>query len=215
MLARLLIPFALLALTGCIPTGGTKCGSCATPEAPPEDCAVTANEESCCSKCPKTTAEEAACCESSKATVAGVELKNIKFDDLSKAIEAHKGKVVVVDIWANFCVPCKKEFPHLVKIHETMHDKGVVCISVSVDEPEQHAAALAFLQKSGAKFANYRLEDPNTVWQEKWDLNGIPAVFVYDRDGKQAAKFSFDDPDNQFTYEANVLPLVQKLATTK
>ena len=45
-----------------------------------------------------------------------VRLQDVDLDGLLKAVEAHKGKVVVIDVWANFCVPCKEKFPHMVEL---------------------------------------------------------------------------------------------------
>src|SRR5436190_23203909 len=47
----------------------------------------------------------------------------ISFAGLNKAIAAQKGKVVVVDVWSTTCIPCIKEFPELVEIHEKYGDK--------------------------------------------------------------------------------------------
>ncbi len=143
---------------------------------------------------------------------AKIELKAVKYDELTAAIREQSGKVVVVDIWASWCVPCKKEFPHLVELHSRYAKDGLVCMSVSVDEAgDQHASALKFLQKVNAAFANYRIDEPKKVYQDKWDFNGVPAVFVFDRQGKRAGKFTNDDPDKPFNYAKDVTPLVEKL----
>lgn len=144
-----------------------------------------------------------------------VEMRTLKYADLARVVRGHVGKVVVVDIWASYCVPCKKEFPHLVELHRRYGPDGLVCLSVSVDEAEDAAAALTFLRKVRATFGNYRLDEPAAVWQERWDLKAIPAVFVFDRAGRRAAKLTNDDPDNQFTYPDHVEPLVRKLLREK
>jgi thiol-disulfide isomerase/thioredoxin len=144
-----------------------------------------------------------------------ISLQTIKYEQLTAAIRALRGKVVVVDIWASWCGPCKEEFPHLVELHEKYAKDGFVAISVSIDQPEQTAAALKFLKKVKATFTNYRLDEEFAVWQEKWDISAVPAVFVFDRNGKRAGKFTKDDPANQFTYPKNVLPLVARLIAAK
>lgn len=138
-----------------------------------------------------------------------IKLEVVKYDQLETAIKAHSGKVVVVDVWGEFCVPCKHEFPNLVKLHERYAKQGVVCMSVSVDPAGQQAAALAFLKSKGAAFSNYLLDDGDGLW-DKWNFKGVPAVFVFDREGKRVGNFTGDDPDNQYTY-ADVEKLVQKL----
>ncbi len=144
-----------------------------------------------------------------------VELKTVKYGELTRAVRGQVGKVVVVDVWASWCVPCKKEFPHLVELHTKYAADGAVCISVSVDELKDAEKALQFLKKVKATFANYRLDEETAFWQDKWDLKGIPAVFVFDREGRRAAKLTNDDPDKQFTYPGDVEPLVKKLLKAK
>jgi thiol-disulfide isomerase/thioredoxin len=131
---------------------------------------------------------------------AEVRLEVVSYDRLGRAIESHKGKVVVMDVWATWCVPCRREFPHLVELHREHAGDGLVCVSVSVDEPSAREDALKFLRSKGATFPNYLLDEKSEVWQERWRLKGVPAVFVYGRDGKLARKFTNDDPDDQFTY---------------
>src|SRR5262245_40794760 len=52
-----------------------------------------------------------------------------------KVIAANKGKVVVVDCWATWCVPCRKAFPKTVELSKTYAEQGVVVVSLSFDEP--------------------------------------------------------------------------------
>jgi thiol-disulfide isomerase/thioredoxin len=138
-----------------------------------------------------------------------VKLEVVKHIQLLDALKAQRGKVVVLDVWASWCVPCKQEFPHLVELHQRYAKDGVVCVSVSLDEPKQRDTALTFLKSKGAAFPNYLLDEGDGGW-DKLDVKSIPAVFVYDREGKLARKFTGDDPDNQFTY-ADVEKFVQEL----
>jgi thiol-disulfide isomerase/thioredoxin len=140
----------------------------------------------------------------------GVKLQVVKYDQLVAAVRAQRGKVIVLDVWGEFCVPCKKEFPNLVRLHQRFAGAGLVCMSVTVDEPDRHAAALKFLQGRRATFANFLLNEDAALWQERWRLKGVPAVFVFDRAGRRAAKFSSDDPNKPFTYE-EVVRLVEDL----
>ena len=144
-----------------------------------------------------------------------VTIQPIKYADLGKAVRAHRGKVVVVDIWASWCVPCRKEFPELVQLHRKHAAEGLVCISLSVDTPEKQKAALDFLQKAEARFANYRLEEGFDRAAEKLGIKSIPAVFVFGRDNKRAGKFTGDDPDTPFSYAKDVAPLVRQLLKAK
>lgn len=144
-----------------------------------------------------------------------VDLKAVKYADLGKAIRDLKGKVVVVDIWATWCVPCKREFPHLVALHDKYAADGLVCVSVSADPAAKRDKALEFLTARKASFPNYLLDEEMTFAFDRWDIKGIPAVFVFRRDGKRAAKFSNDDPDKPFGYEKDIEPLVRTLLAAK
>jgi len=138
-----------------------------------------------------------------------VKLEVVKAKDFAKRLEAFRGKVIVVDVWAEFCAPCKKEFPHLVVLHEKYAKKGVACVSVSVDFLEDKDKALEFLKKHKAAFTNYLFDEKQKVWQDHFHMRGPPTVFVYDTDGKLAKQFDPDEGDG-FTY-ADVEKLVQKL----
>jgi thiol-disulfide isomerase/thioredoxin len=138
-----------------------------------------------------------------------VKLAAVTYDQLAEAVRSLRGKVVVVDAWATYCVPCMKEFPNLVRLERTYAQDGLVCISVSVDSPKRQDAALKFLQRQKAAFANYLLTEDPPVWPDRWNVKGVPVVFVFDREGRRAAKFDNDEP-HQFTYE-DVEALVKKL----
>jgi thiol-disulfide isomerase/thioredoxin len=140
----------------------------------------------------------------------GVELKAVKYADLVKAVRAQRGKVIVIDVWADFCIPCKREFHNLVELNRQYGDKGLVCMSVTVDPPEGKEGALRFLKKSKATFANYFLDEKAALWQDRWGIKGPPAVFVFDRQGRRAAKFDSEDPEKPLSYE-DVKKLVPKL----
>ena len=140
-----------------------------------------------------------------------VELKNIRYDQLVETIKQQQGKVVVVDFWADFCVPCKKEFPHLVELHKKYAGQGLVAISVTLDDPTDDAArgrALKFLQARGATFANYLLDEKSETRQQKLKLDGPPLVVVFDRKGDKAKEFK--DEVNYGEIEKLAVKLLQE-----
>lgn len=100
-----------------------------------------------------------------------------------------KGKATIVEFWASWCGPCRRENPNLVKVYEKYHDKGLEIIGVSLDKPGQKAR----WQKA--------IEDDNLNWHHvgslqyfrdpvarMYDVNSIPASFILDEDGKIVAK---------------------------
>jgi hypothetical protein len=83
-------------------------------------------------------------------------------------------------------------------MHHKYAKDGLVCISVSVDEAENGQKTLAFLNKQGATFTNYLVDEPTEVWQKRLDVGFPPSVIVIDRDGKRVKRFTADET---FTYE--------------
>jgi thiol-disulfide isomerase/thioredoxin len=118
-----------------------------------------------------------------------IELRVVKYETLSDAINNLKGEVVVVDVWAYWCHPCKAEFPNLVRLHEKYAKDGMHAVSISLDFPADdakvNAEVIKFLQSRGAKFTNFLLvgAEDNEFWQKKFHAYGPPLVFVFDREG--------------------------------
>jgi thiol-disulfide isomerase/thioredoxin len=144
-----------------------------------------------------------------------ITLKTVNYQGLMDAVKAEKGSVVVVDVWATTCVPCKKEFPHFVELHEKKGNEGVTCISVSVDKKEDFDQALKYLKDKKATFTNLWLDEAPEVWFKKWNIKeGVPVAFVFDRQGKMAKKFTNEDQKAPpFTYE-DVTKVVDELLKT-
>lgn len=141
---------------------------------------------------------------------AAVTLAVVKYEHLTEAVRARRGSVVVVDAWGTFCPPCRREFPNLVRLHERYAGDGLVCMSVSVDPVDRREAALEFLKAQRAAFPNFLLDEPGEVWQQRWHTESVPVVFVFDREGRRAAKFDDHDPNKPLNY-ADVEALVREL----
>ncbi|MCE9532172.1 MAG: TlpA family protein disulfide reductase, partial [Planctomycetes bacterium] len=117
-----------------------------------------------------------------------IKLVKIKADEVLKMIAQHQGKVVVVDVWGEFCAPCKKKFPHLVQLHKDLAKEGLVCISLSVDLEENFDGALEFLRKHGATFPNYILwdnDDNKDELEKKLAQRSPPIIHVFNRKGEK------------------------------
>jgi thiol-disulfide isomerase/thioredoxin len=131
-----------------------------------------------------------------KAAGPEVTLRTVKYDELGRVVKGLKGKVVVVDFWADFCVPCKREFPKLVALYEKQRDNGFAAVSVAVDPDVQNKELgqrlLKFLQRQRAAFTNLWLDEPAEVWQKKLNTPTVPCVFVFNKAGQIARKYTDD-----------------------
>lgn len=127
-----------------------------------------------------------------------VSVEKIKYADLGKLIRGLKGKVVLVDFWAEYCLPCKKEFPHLVELHQKYGKDGLVAISVSVDDPEDleiRGRILKFLEGRKADFQNFVLDEKPELWQEKLGIDGPPCLYLFDKSNRFVKKMIADQVD--------------------
>jgi thiol-disulfide isomerase/thioredoxin len=124
-----------------------------------------------------------------------VQLQILNWDGFQKLLASHRGKVVVLDCWSTSCEPCVKEFPNLVALHKEHSRDDLACISLSFDyegigRPEdQHSRVLAFLQEKNATFDNVLSRLDSDALTAKMEIPSIPAVFVYDRDGRLHHRF--------------------------
>ncbi len=94
-------------------------------------------------------------------------------------LSSYKGKVVVIDFWASWCVPCRKSFPWLNKMQNNLKTKGLVILGVNVDENNKDAKN--FLDKYPANFSI--IFDPQGKHAEYYKIIGMPSSLVFDRQG--------------------------------
>lgn len=87
------------------------------------------------------------------ALASAASLKTLDVKGLDEVVAANKGKAIMLNFFATWCPPCRKEIPDLVKVHEKYADKGVVIIGLSVDEDKN--AVPGFLQNLGANYPAY------------------------------------------------------------
>lgn len=127
-----------------------------------------------------------------RAPAAPANIKAVDGAGLKKAVAAHKGKVVVLNLWATWCPPCVAEFPDLVKLHNQFKSKGLVVIGASFDEPDDKAKVDDFITKQQAVFPVF-LRSKGSVESffdpidKKWE-GTLPTTYIFDKSGKLAGK---------------------------
>ena len=160
--------------------------------------------------------------ESADATKDEVALREGTWKDVVTLVAKHPGKIVVVDIWSTSCLPCMQEFPELIKLHKK-YPKDVVCVSFNIDyvgikskPPEYYRSKVEkFLKKREASFPNFLCSVDSIEIFDQLDLNSIPAVLVFGKDGELGKRF--DDtllkPGKQeaFTYQHDINPFIAAL----
>ena len=94
-----------------------------------------------------------------------------------------RGKVVVVNFWATWCPPCRREMPDLETLYKQFKDQGLVILAIS-DEDGSKVRPFVAEQKVTYPI----LLDPGRKVNELFQIEGIPKTFVYDRGGKLVAQ---------------------------
>ena len=103
-----------------------------------------------------------------------------------EVVAAARGKVVLLNVWATWCSPCREEFPHLVRLHRELGGKGFELILVSADFENQLPKVSEFLAAEGVDFRTYRKLGSDSEFIDGLDprwSGALPATFVYDRSG--------------------------------
>jgi len=138
--------------------------------------------------------------ENPAASATPIEVQTVSKEGFEKLVASHKGKVVLVDFWATWCGPCVAQFPHTVDLANMYKDKGLVVISVSVDEPEELPAVAKFLIEKGADFQNVITEyGMKAIDEFDVDNGGVPCYWIYNREGKRVERISPGDPTKKFS----------------
>jgi cytochrome c biogenesis protein CcmG/thiol:disulfide interchange protein DsbE len=100
-------------------------------------------------------------------------------DGSTVELKALSGKVLLVDFWASWCLPCKAAFPALNRLHEELQAKGVEVLAINVDEKRREADA--FLAQTPHTLRV--LLDPRMAAADAFRVRAIPTAFLIDRAG--------------------------------
>lgn len=127
------------------------------------------------------------------ANIMKAELKSL--DGTSFTLKQYEGKVILINLWATWCGPCRMEMPGLIQLETDYKDKGVMVIGLDVD-PEPEEMVKAFVEKQGL---NYKI-----AWSTEEVHNGlltisragvIPQSFMISQDGRLAAVYKGYGPN--------------------
>lgn len=107
----------------------------------------------------------------------------LELSDLQGEIHSlaeYQGKVILVNLWATWCPPCKQEMPDLLAYYEAHKTEGFIIIAINDGDPTDEV--VAFVQEYGLTFPVWL--DPTYIATEKaFRAPGLPSTYVIDRDG--------------------------------
>jgi cytochrome c biogenesis protein CcmG, thiol:disulfide interchange protein DsbE len=135
------------------------------------------------------------------------ELTGQQFD-----LSAERGKVVLINFWATWCSPCRKEMPILNDFYQRYHSKGLELIGVSADSPHDRSDVAKVMASLSYPVA--MLDDAKT--NDFGSPDQLPTTYVIDRTGIVRAIFIADDKSlSSADLDSSVLPLLGKGTAAK
>ena len=115
---------------------------------------------------------------------AGDSIKKITASELKAVLENNKGKVVILDLWATWCPPCRKEIPGFINLYNKYKGNGVEIIGIAFDENGTEVVP-PFIKKMGINYPVY-LDGGDIA--HAYDLQAYPTTVIYGKDGEVANK---------------------------
>lgn len=127
-----------------------------------------------------------------------------------KGIDDYKGDVVLLNIWATWCGPCRVEMPSMQRLEETLGPKGLRIVAVSVDAPGMERTINEFAEELKLSFEI--LHDPSQRIEQIYQTTGVPETFIIGRDGRVRRRVIGQD---NWSSPANIAFLERLLAEPK
>ena len=98
-----------------------------------------------------------------------------------RTLSDYRGKVVLLNIWATWCPPCREEMPSIQALHETFKARGFTVVAVSIDQAGDEQKIRDFIKEYGLTFEV--LHDPDGNIQQIYQTTGVPENFLLGADG--------------------------------
>ncbi len=99
-----------------------------------------------------------------------------------KGVADYRGEVVLLNIWATWCGPCRVEMPAIERLHRALGPKGLKVVAVSIDVAGMENAINAFTEDMQLSFEI--LHNPAGDIQRRYQTTGVPETFIIGRDGR-------------------------------
>lgn len=133
----------------------------------------------------RSEAAERGCAAGAKVANLNLTLKDIQ--GKSVTLSDYKGKVILLDFWATWCPPCRKEIPGYIELYNTYKSRGLVVIGVSMDEDDDIAEVKRYAAEIKMNYPilmGYGSDDLTKAFGEL----PLPTTFVIARDGTVCQK---------------------------
>lgn len=122
-------------------------------------------------------------------------------------LEKYRGKVVYLDFWASWCIPCRASFPWMNAMGKKYGNGEFTIITVNLDKKK------AYMDEFLSGFSDMRftvIRDPEAKLAREWEVAGMPASFLIDRKGNIRYSHIGFFSDEKDEYEAQILELLNE-----
>src|SRR5688500_14041653 len=120
-----------------------------------------------------------------------------------KSLSDYRGQVVMINVWATWCLPCRVEMPSIEALHKDYGPKGLKILAVSIDDPGRDSTIRSFVRQYGLTFEI--LHDPKGTISDLYDITGYPETFIVGKDGvirrKLMAAHDWNSPESRALVE--------------
>jgi len=129
--------------------------------------------------------------------VSGTSIVNMGWelaDGTRSVFSEHKGKALVLDFYATWCVPCRDSVPHLIGLQKQYEEQGLKVVGLNVGGPDDEREVPSFAKEFGIQYT-LAIPDEQLVSFLMSDVDAIPQTFVFDRQGQLAVRLIGFGPD--------------------
>ena len=128
-------------------------------------------------------------------------------DGATTSLAGQRGKVVIVNLWASWCGPCRAELPAIEQLYNAQRDQGLTILAVHGTFQDSEASARAFAQELGLTFPI--VLDRDGAVSRRYQLRALPSTFIVDRKGI-IRDVIFGGPLSEATLQSKVDALLEE-----
>ena len=152
-------------------------------------------------------AASSVCAQGGNKSIPAVDVKNLDGSKFNTSEITNDGKPIIINFWATWCSPCKRELNNIAEVYEDWVDEtGVKIVAISIDDTRNMAKVAPYVNGKGWEYDVYI--DPNGDFKRALGVNNVPHSFLVDGNGQIVWQHnSYSEGDEYELYE-----LVKKLA---